>query len=1120
MQAGKTTNSHFGWWVSSRLILLLIAISASSRLLTAAPAPVGGSIWVPQGSAPTRNGQVEGILNGEVNGCIQAIAAHPSNPSILFIGAVNGGIWRTLNATDPSGSPTWTPLTDTNTSLSISSLEFDPFDFTLNTLVAGIGRYSSLGSAGGARTGILRSTDGGNTWIELNGNGTLTGVNVSGVAARANKIIVTSDGGTVRGVFRSTDSGATFQLISGGARGLPIGTARTLAANPTNNAVLYTGIYGGGTNVGIFATINTGANWTKISDATIDGLLASSPDNIKIAASAAGSLFVGIVTNGVLGGVFQSVDGGATWTAMDLPTSLETGLAGSGPVGIHPGGQGAIHFALAADPLNASVVYISGDRQPQGFNDSGGFPNGIGANDFTGRAFRGDASKPTGNQWVHLTHSSSAGASGGGTANNSAPHADSRGMTFDLNGTLLYVCDGGVYRRSSPGDNTGDWFSLNGTLQVGEFHSIAYDSLNHVLIAGSQDNGTPRQNSANNPIWTAITTGDGGAVLVDNSSAPGFAIVYSSFDDLGLFSRRTYNANGVVLSNATVGMNVGNNNAFQPQFVTPIRLNSLVPQRLVIAGANSVYESFDQGDNLAEIGLGIVGGDGTETSGNGFAYGGSAQGIPNPDVLYVASRSGVYARTISGGALLRTPAVIPGTSAIDVTLVPTNWPSVFAINSSSVFYSTNSGASWTNVTGTLTGVGRLHCIRHGPADILSYVLVGTDMGVYAASAPSYTNWVKVGSNLPNAPVYAMEYNRSDDVLVVGTLGRGAWLAPSAINQVFGQGGVLAQPTITSNPRGRTVTQGSTVTFNVGISAKAAQPVAYQWRFNGIDIDAAVYPTLTLSTAQTTNAGVYSVRVSNPFGTNFSTDAALFVNSPPSVTTQPQSQLVTIGSNVTFMVSVAGAPPFTFQWRFNGTPLTGATNASYSITGAQTTNTGNYDVLVANPLASVFSSNAVLTVVPPFTVTPQLTDLVLPVGTNVVFTVGATGSGPFSFQWRLNGTPLSQETNPTLTLLNLQLTNSGSYACLVSSPLGSILSSNSALTVYSPFSFSSSTFKPGSLFQLTALGDNGRSYRMEVSGDLVSWIPVVTNTVAGGGATFTDTSVTGQTRRFYRLVLLP
>ena len=65
-------------------------------------------------------------------GAIQAVAAHPTNPNILYVGTANGGIWRTNNAT--AASPTWTPLTDTDKSLSIGALAFDPTDPTRQTV--------------------------------------------------------------------------------------------------------------------------------------------------------------------------------------------------------------------------------------------------------------------------------------------------------------------------------------------------------------------------------------------------------------------------------------------------------------------------------------------------------------------------------------------------------------------------------------------------------------------------------------------------------------------------------------------------------------------------------------------------------------------------------------------------------------------------------------------------------------------------------------------------------------------------------------------------------------------------------------------------------------------------
>ena len=101
---------------------------------------------LPNGEAP----------HGVLSGAVQAIAPSPVNPNVVFVGTVNGGIWRTndINASvGPTGGPVWTPLTDQFPAISISSLEFSPLDG--KTLFAGTGKASSYRSMGNS-LGILR----------------------------------------------------------------------------------------------------------------------------------------------------------------------------------------------------------------------------------------------------------------------------------------------------------------------------------------------------------------------------------------------------------------------------------------------------------------------------------------------------------------------------------------------------------------------------------------------------------------------------------------------------------------------------------------------------------------------------------------------------------------------------------------------------------------------------------------------------------------------------------------------------------------------------------------------------------------------------------------------------
>src|SRR5579872_4583088 len=91
------------------------------------------------------------------SGAVQAIAPSASDPNLLYLGAVNGGVWRSSN-----GGTSWQPLTDGQASLSVGALAVDPTN--ANRVIAGIGRTSSAASLGGPLAGILVSNTGGQSW--------------------------------------------------------------------------------------------------------------------------------------------------------------------------------------------------------------------------------------------------------------------------------------------------------------------------------------------------------------------------------------------------------------------------------------------------------------------------------------------------------------------------------------------------------------------------------------------------------------------------------------------------------------------------------------------------------------------------------------------------------------------------------------------------------------------------------------------------------------------------------------------------------------------------------------------------------------------------------------------
>jgi hypothetical protein len=276
--------------------------------------------------------------------------------------------------------------------------------------------------------------------------------------------------------------------------------------------------------------------------------------------------------------------------------------------------------------------------------------------------------------------------------------------------------------------------------------------------------------------------------------------------------------------------------------------------------------------------------------------------------------------------------------------------------------------------------------------------------------------------------------------------------------------VNVPPTITTQPQNQTVTQGQSASFSV--AASGTTPLSYQWYFNGTALSGATSSGLSLTNVQTAQAGSYSVMVSNVAGTVTSAAATLTVNVPPTITAQPQNQTAIKGQSASFSVAASGTTPLSYQWYFNGTALSGATSSGLSLSNVQSNNIGSYSVVVSNIAGSVTSSTATLTVYFPPGITGQPQDQAVTQGQIATFAVTAKGSKPLNYQWYCNGAALSDATDSTLALSNVQTTLAGSYTVTVSNVAGSASSSAAMLTVYVPPSITS---QPQS--QAVAAGQN-------------------------------------------------
>lgn len=726
-------------------------------------------VWAAQGPAPATGGQVAGLdqFNSPVNGAVHTVAAHPSDPDILYAGTVNGGVWMTLNARDEQ--PTWIPLTDEEESLSIGALEFDPTDASGETLVAGIGRFSSFSSDGGDRTGVLYTTDGGSNWRTL-GATELRGKNISGIAARGNIVTVAVNSSTAgpAGIYRNGDInaiGGQFTLISGTGTGLPAGNVTDLVGDPGDPLRLYAAVLG----VGIFRSDDAGANWTPLNFGPLDNLIDASTDNIEMAvhdSGGANALYIGVINSGELEGMFRWNSINNTWIVMDLPFTVDGGVTN----GLHPeeeeerpGGQGFVHFSIVADPDNPFVVYVGGDRQPSPF------PNSIGARNFTGRLFRGDASRPSGLdiQWRPITDN---------FASRTGPHADSREMVFDAFGDIIQADDGGVYRFQNPDLNStmSMWVPIGGNLQIAEIHSGDYDSVGNVVTGGTQDIGTIEQVNAGEAIWRSVNQGDGGRVAIDDLNEF-VSVRYTSSQFLGFAQRRSMTASNQAINVAFLDLIVQGTGGQRiddiddPQFYTPIETNKVLSGSLIIATETHVFESANGGDTLRD--LGDLGG----TIG-GIAYGGRKSGVANPAVLYVGAGGDLYVRTTAGGTPEQRPAY-PGGDPLDIVLDPNDWSTAYVLDNMGVHRTTDAGLTWETITGNLVDES-LRTIEFVRTQDTALLLVGGNDGVFGLipGGPGSV-WFPIGAEtLPNAPITDLHYDVRDDVLAAMTLGRGAWLA--------------------------------------------------------------------------------------------------------------------------------------------------------------------------------------------------------------------------------------------------------------------------------------------------------------------------------------------------------
>lgn len=213
---------------------------------------------------------------------------------------------------------------------------------------------------------------------------------------------------------------------------------------------------------------------------------------------------------------------------------------------------------------------------------------------------------------------------------------------------------------------------------------------------------------------------------------------------------------------------------------------------------------------------------------------------------------------------------------------------------------------------------------------------------------------------------------------------------------------------------------------------------YQWRKDASPIAGATQSTYE-TTATLASAGVYDCVVSNSCGTVTSDTARVSVNEQPKITVQPLSLEVCAGSDAIFSVEASGTG-IQYQWRKNGSSITGANSNTLTIRNVQLSDSGTYDVVINGVCSpSAQSQPAKLTVLKPVTILYQPKPSTVKVGQSVTFSIDVKGAEPINYQWRKNGNPIENANGSSYTITSVQITDAGYYDCVVSNQCDTITS---------------------------------------------------------------------------------
>ncbi|HVS51749.1 MAG TPA: immunoglobulin domain-containing protein [Opitutaceae bacterium] len=260
-------------------------------------------------------------------------------------------------------------------------------------------------------------------------------------------------------------------------------------------------------------------------------------------------------------------------------------------------------------------------------------------------------------------------------------------------------------------------------------------------------------------------------------------------------------------------------------------------------------------------------------------------------------------------------------------------------------------------------------------------------------------------------------------------------------------------TITQQPQAQAVYFGQST--YISVSQSGSSPLTYQWLKDGQPIANATTSAYSINATAFTDAGDYSVVITNAAGSVTSAAGRLTVNPAvlPTITQQPSSLTVKYGDSIWIYANATGSPPLDLHWKKNDVIVTEGSTISYF--PATPAYNGDYVFEATNPAGTVKSNVITLTVLPPAlpTITSQPSALAVPLGSQTYagFSVycSSVGTGPLTFQWLKNGLPISGATSSGYSPTYTSATDAGDYSVVITGPAGSVQSDIGKLTILPP-----------------------------------------------------------------------